>query len=79
MSSKSKVTKQEFVEFRRFIRDWAFKKMRKLEKKLLYFAKLYFGEPGTITYETPKMKRILFPDGEYFEIPKAAKKEEPCD
>lgn len=74
-----KVTKQEFVEFRRFIESWAFRKMRRMEKKLLFYTRVYFGEPGTITYETPMMKRILFSDGEYFEISKAAKKEEPCD
>lgn len=73
----SRISEEELNSFQQFVRNWAYKKMRKLEKKLLYFAKLYFGEPGTITYETPMMKRILFPDGEYFEIPKVAKKEEP--
>lgn len=73
----SRVSEEELNSFQQFVRNWAYKKMRKLEKKLLYFAKLYFGEPGTITYETPMMKRILFPDGEYFEIPKVTKREEP--
>ena len=73
----SSATKQELSDFQKFIKVWAFKRMRKLEKKLVSYARIYFGEPGTITYETPMMKRILFPDGEYFEIPKVAKKEEP--
>ena len=75
----SRVSEEELNSFQQFIREWALKRMRKLEKKLLYFARIYFGEPGTITYETPMMKRILFPDGEWFWIPKAPKKEEPCD
>ena len=64
----------------RVMREWAIKRLCKLERKLLYFAKIYFGEQVTITYETPKAKRILFPDGESFELKKVSKeKEEPCD
>lgn len=72
----SKVSEQELNSFAQFIREWALKRMQKFEKKLLFHSRIYFGEPGTITYETPKMKRIVFPDGEYFEIPKTQKKEE---
>ncbi len=47
------------------MREWAFRKMRKLERRLLFSAKICFGEQVTITYETPKVKRVLFPDGEF--------------
>ena len=32
------------------VRNWAYKKMRKLEKKLKRYAGIYFGEPMTIVY-----------------------------
>jgi len=40
----------EAQEFQGFIRQWVLKKMRKQEKKLRKYAKLYFGEPVTIIY-----------------------------
>lgn len=64
----------------RVMREWAIKRLCKLERRLLYFAKIYFGEQVTITYETPKVKTILFPDGEFLELKKVVNdKEEPCD
>lgn len=73
----SRVSEEELNSFAQFIREWALKRMLRFEKKLLFHSRIYFGESGTITYETPMMKRIVFPDGEYFEIPKIPKKEEP--
>lgn len=32
------------------IKKWAYKKMQKLEKKLKWFAGIYFGEPMIIIY-----------------------------
>ena len=40
----------EFKEFQYFIKQWAAKKMRKQEKKLRKYAKIFFGEPVTIIY-----------------------------
>ncbi len=33
-----------------FIKKWALKKMRKLEKKLKRYARIYFGKPMAIVY-----------------------------
>lgn len=40
----------EYKEFQKFIRQWAYKKMQKREKRLKYFARIYFGEPVAIIY-----------------------------
>ena len=40
----------ETKEFQDFIRAWALMKMRKQEKKLCYYASIYFGEPVAIVY-----------------------------
>ena len=45
-----RVSDMELQEFQGFIKQWAAKKMRKLERKLCKYAKLYFGEPVTIIY-----------------------------
>ena len=45
-----RVSDMELQEFQGFMRQWALKKMRKLEKKLRKYAKIYFGEPVTIIY-----------------------------
>jgi hypothetical protein len=45
-----KIDIEELQEFNNYIRQWALKKMRKQEKKLLYYAEVYFGEPVTIVY-----------------------------
>ena len=76
-----RVTKQEMSDFRYFVRKWALKRMRKLEKKLFYFAQIYFGENvRMITYETKNKTLYVLSDGESLELNKVAKeKEEPCD
>lgn len=48
--SRNTITEDEAKDFKDFIKRWAFKKMRKYEKKLQYFAELYFGEPMAIVY-----------------------------
>ena len=45
-----RVSDLELQEFQDFMRQWALKKMRKHEKKLRKYAKVYFGEPVTIIY-----------------------------
>lgn len=47
---EKRVSDMEAQEFQGFIRQWVLKKMRKQEKKLRKYAKLYFGEPVTIIY-----------------------------
>lgn len=42
--------KREAEEFDSFIKAWALKKMRRQEKKLKYFARLYYGKPMAIIY-----------------------------
>ena len=37
-------------EFKKFMKKWAHKKMQKLEKKLHYYARIFFGEPVMIVY-----------------------------
>ena len=54
-------------EFDEFIRKWAWKKMRKLEKKLGSFAAIYFGEPMAIVYARNGTK-IIHQDGEESEV-----------
>lgn len=49
---------QETEEFNDFIRAWALKRMRRQEKKLKYFARLYFGEPMAIVYARSGAKII---------------------
>ena len=53
---------QEFQEFQDFTRKWALKKMRKLEKKLRKYAKIYFGEPIAIIYARNGVK-VVHKDG----------------
>lgn len=45
-----RISDMEVQEFQGFMRQWALKKMRKLEKRLRKYAKIYFGEPVTIIY-----------------------------
>ena len=44
------------------IKQWAFRKMQKMEKKLLRFARIYFGEPMAIVYCRSGVK-IVHRDG----------------
>lgn len=53
----------EAQEFQDFIRNWALKKMRKQEKKLRYYAGIYFGEPMAIVYARNGTK-IIHNNGE---------------
>lgn len=48
--SGNTITEDEEKDFKDFIKKWAFKKMRKQEKKLRYYARLYFEEPVSIVY-----------------------------
>lgn len=48
--SRNTITEDEAKDFKDFIKRWAFKKMRKYEKRLQYYAGLFFGEPVTIVY-----------------------------
>lgn len=45
-----RVSDLELQEFQGFMRQWAAKKMRKQEKKLRKYARLYFGKPVSIIY-----------------------------
>ena len=51
--------KKEYMEFQECVRKWAIKKMRKQEKRLEFFARIYFGEPVSIIYSR-KEKRNAF-------------------
>lgn len=42
--------KREAEEFNNFIKAWAQKKMRLQEKKLKYYARLYYGKSVAIMY-----------------------------
>ena len=48
------VQNDEYEEFEGFIKEWAWKKMRKLERKIKRFAKIYFGGPVVLMYFTRK-------------------------
>ena len=48
--SRNTITEDEAKDFKDFIKKWAFKKMRKQEKRLQYYARIFFGEPVTIVY-----------------------------
>ena len=52
----------EVKEFEKFMKKWALKKMRKLEKKLHKYAAIYFGEPVAILY-AKKGSMIVHKDG----------------
>lgn len=41
---------RDMEEQKAYIKNWAYKKMQKLEKKLSRYAGIYFGEPITIVY-----------------------------
>lgn len=41
---------KEFTEFREYVKRLALKKMKKQEKKLLNYAKLYYGAPVAVLY-----------------------------
>lgn len=41
---------KEYQEFQEYLKEWAYKKMQKLEKKLQRYAKMYFGWPVEIRY-----------------------------
>lgn len=45
-----RVSDLESQEFQGFMRQWAAKKMRKQEKKLRKYARIYFGKPVSIIY-----------------------------
>lgn len=56
------VDDKEFQEFQEYVKDWAFKKMQKLEKKLQRYARMYFGDPVAILYARNGVK-IVHGDG----------------
>ena len=65
--SRREVDEQEYKEFRKWIREFAYKKMQKLEKKLKYYARLYFEEPVAIVYAKNGAK-IVTKDGTEGEV-----------
>ena len=64
---KKFVTDIEEKEFKDFIRQWALKKMKRHEKKLKRYARIYFGEPMAIIYARNGAK-IVHNDGSEGEI-----------
>lgn len=50
-----------------YIKKWAFKKMEKLEKKLLKYARIYFEKPMGVMYVSDGAK-IVHADGSESEI-----------
>ena len=67
MSRRDVVDEQEYQEFRKWIRELAYKKMQKLEKKLKHYARLYFEEPVAIVYAKNGAK-IITKDGAEGEV-----------
>lgn len=61
MSESEKNAQQETIK------QWALKKMKKQEKKLKRYAKIYFGEPMGIVYCRSGVK-IVHNDGSESEI-----------
>lgn len=59
--------KREAEEFDNFIKAWALKKMRRQEKKLKRFARIYFGEPVAIIYAKNGAK-VVSKDGTEGEV-----------
>lgn len=59
--------KREAEEFDSFIKAWALKKMRRQEKKLKYFVRLYYGKPMAIIYAQDGAK-IVHNDGTEEEV-----------
>lgn len=53
---------REMKEQQAYIRHWAYKKMLKYERKLLRYARIYFGEQATIIYAGHGTK-VIFRDG----------------
>ena len=60
--------KREFEEFQRYIKKWAWKKMHKLRKKFLQYAKIYYGEPVIVV----SLNRAEFDDYMDFRLQKIA-------
>lgn len=49
------VSEREMEAFQDFVRDYARKRMRRLEKRLRHYAKLYYGYPVAIVFYGPGM------------------------
>lgn len=57
----------DFKDQQAYIKNWAFRKMQKIEKKLQKYAKIYFGKPMGIMYVSDGAK-IVHADGSASEI-----------
>ena len=58
---------EDLKEQQAYIKKWAYKKMEKLEKKLLKYARIYFEKPMGVMYVSNGVK-VVHQDGSESEI-----------